>query len=80
MFLEIPGVRPGVLPEAVRPMLNDLRSFRHIFRHSYDFQLDARKLNGLVESWRAQGPEVLDGLSRFAASLLEGEAPGGEFP
>jgi predicted nucleotidyltransferase len=70
MFVDIPGVRPSVLPETTGPMLNDLRTFRHIFRHGYDFQLDASKLNNLVETWRANGSVVLDGLTRFASWLL----------
>jgi hypothetical protein len=73
MFVEIPDVRPSVLPEAAQPMLNDLRGFRHIFRHGYDFQLDASKLNRLVECWQAEESVVLDGLSRFAAWLLKTE-------
>ncbi len=73
MFVDIPGVRPAVLPEAAQPMLNDLRSFRHIFRHGYDFQLDGGKLNSLVESWHAAGAVVLDGLTRFATWLLQTE-------
>jgi hypothetical protein len=71
MLVEIPGVRPAVLPDATQAMLNDLRSFRHMFRHGYDFQLDASKLNDLIESWQAEGACVLDGLDRFAAWLLE---------
>jgi hypothetical protein len=69
MFLEIPGVRPCVLPEVLRPWLNELRSFRHVFRHSYDFELDPQKLNHLVESWRQSGPALLEALSQFALWL-----------
>ena len=46
MFLEIPAVRPAVLPADLRGFLNDLRGFRHLFRHSYDFQLDPEKFRG----------------------------------
>jgi HepT-like protein len=73
MFIEIPGLRPGVLAETARPLLDDLRSFRHVFRHGYDFQLDAVKLNRLVESWQAERSVVLDGLSRFEKWLLAEE-------
>jgi hypothetical protein len=66
MFLAIPGIRPAVLPEAVRPLLNELRSFRHLFRHSYDFQLDPVRLNALTSSWRTGGPAVLTALRIFA--------------
>lgn len=73
MFLAIPGLRPAVLPENLQSPLNDLRSFRHLFRHGYDFQLDPLRLNGLVEQWSAAAPQVLSALSAFAAWLTEPE-------
>jgi hypothetical protein len=66
MFLAIPGIRPAVLPAQVRPLLNELRSFRHLFRHSYEFQLDPVRLNSLTGSWRAGGPAVLTAMRTFA--------------
>ena len=54
MFLAIPGVRPQVLPDSARPILNELRGFRHVFRHSYDFKLDPVRLNALTERSRAE--------------------------
>lgn len=76
MFLEIPGVRPAVLPEELRPLLNDLRSFRHVFRHSYDFRLDPLKLNALVVAWREHGGAVSAALEGFAAWLRGDDSPG----
>jgi hypothetical protein len=70
MFLAIPGIRPPVLTEEVRPLLNELRSFRHMFRHSYDFQLDPVRLNALTGSWRAGGPAVATALRAFAQWLI----------
>jgi len=69
MLLEIPGVRPSVLPGHLRPLLNELRSFRHVFRHSYDFQLDPKQLNALLAAWRSGGQAVLEALRQFAAWL-----------
>jgi len=74
MFLEIPGVRPAVLPVQVRPLLNELRSFRHVFRHSYDFQLDPLKLNALVADWREGAAAVTKALRDFVA-WLRGKQP-----
>ena len=51
MFLAIPTVREAVLPAALRGFLSDLRGFRHLFRHAYDFQLDAERLQRLVGPW-----------------------------
>jgi uncharacterized protein YutE (UPF0331/DUF86 family) len=70
MFLEIPTVRPAVLPAGLRGFLNDLRGFRHLFRHSYDFQLDPEKLSRLVRDWTAARPELLAALTRFRDDLI----------
>jgi len=80
MFLEIQGVRPSVLPNGVRPLLNELRSFRHVFRHSYDFQLDPARLNTLVAAWQGGGPAVLEALRRFAVWLCQDQRPGSRAP
>jgi hypothetical protein len=44
MALEIPGVRPAVLPdETVKEMTFDLMNFRHRFRNMYSEKLDPEK-------------------------------------
>jgi len=40
MKLEIQGYRPRLIDEETFNLLNELRSFRHVFRHSYSFHLD----------------------------------------
>lgn len=70
MFLEIPHVRPAVLPESLRSNLSDLRGFRHVFRHGYDFQLDVEKLSRLVRDWRSARPILADAMVRFRDLLL----------
>src|SRR5437870_4513970 len=69
MFLAIPDLRPAVLPDSLQSALNDLRSFRHLFRHGYDFELDSARLNGLTAQWRGVHPQVRAALSDFAAWL-----------
>ena len=43
MKLTVPGYRPAVIDEELYRLLNDFRGFRHIFRHSYTFDLDWEK-------------------------------------
>ncbi|MBM3834531.1 MAG: hypothetical protein FJ403_14920 [Verrucomicrobia bacterium] len=62
-------LRPAVLPEAVRPVLDDLCGFRHVFRHSYDYSLNLQKLQQLWDLWRQDGPAVVTALRAFADSL-----------
>ncbi len=38
--LTIPGFRPAVINDDLYVLLNDFRGFRHIFRHSYIFELN----------------------------------------
>ena len=40
MRLEIRGYRPAVIDDELYILLNDFRGFRHVFRHSYTFELD----------------------------------------
>lgn len=44
MTLEIPGVRPALLSQAQLHKLDDLRSFRHAFRHLYARPIDPEKM------------------------------------
>lgn len=66
MFLEIPDVRPALFSPDLRVALDDLRGFRHIFRHSYDFQLDAEKTLHAIKHWRASSARVVSALGRFS--------------
>lgn len=70
MFLEIPTVRPAVLPESSRRALNDLRGFRHVFRHSYDLELDRERLAAVAQGWRREKAAVLKALGDFKDFLL----------
>jgi hypothetical protein len=70
MFLDIPGVRPPVLTQALRPLLHDLLGFRHLFRHSYDFNLDPARLARLSADWNSAKKELFAALQAFSDSLL----------
>lgn len=76
MFLEIPGVRPPVLPERLRPLLQDLCGFRQVFRHSYDFHLDSSRVFRLASDWDMGKEELFAALSRFGDWLLSGSTAG----
>ena len=70
MKLEIPGYRPRVIDEELYKRLDDFRSFRHKFRHSYSFELDwekeravAVKLPETASLLRTQMTQFLESLS-----------------
>jgi len=43
MSLDIEGIRPKVISKEASNYLDELRRFRHIFRHSYDSTLQGGK-------------------------------------
>lgn len=43
MSLVVQGVRPALISSETYRLLDNLRSFRHFFRHAYAYELDERK-------------------------------------
>jgi len=52
MTLNIEGIRPPIISNGSYSLLNELRKFRHLFRHAYDYELRWEKLNDLVEEYK----------------------------
>ena len=44
MLLNIKDVRPALLSETAYKILNELRGFRHVFRHTYSYGLDEERV------------------------------------
>lgn len=44
MRLQIEGVRPRLLSDESFMLLDELRGFRHVFRHAYSYKLDAERV------------------------------------
>jgi len=49
MAISIEGVRPRLLSQECFLLLDNLRSFRHLFRHAYSYELDKRKLKIVMD-------------------------------
>jgi len=49
MSFTIKGVRPAFLSKDSFVLLDNLRSFRHFFRHAYSYDLDERKVRIVLE-------------------------------
>jgi hypothetical protein len=76
MLLEIQGVRPALLSEASFQHLDELRGFRHAFRHAYSYGLDPDRVIYLLKKVLKQKSGLLDELQAFrkkVASLLAGD-------
>ena len=52
MCLDIQDIRPALISEGSFKYLNELRAFRHFFRHAYDIDVDKEKFtivaNGVI--------------------------------
>ena len=69
MQVEVPGLRPGVVPGAAIPELHELRKFRHFFRNAYVLDLDPALVRTRAESLLRIRQPVVDGLSRLRAHM-----------
>ncbi|RME66254.1 MAG: hypothetical protein D6778_05035, partial [Nitrospirae bacterium] len=49
MTLEIEGVRPFLLSQDTFRILNELRAFRHFFRHAYGYEIEGQRVMALAE-------------------------------
>jgi len=69
MKLSIEGVRPNLISETSFKFLNELRKFRHIFRHAYDYELDAKRVKELSQLLLDNFPLIKSDLSQFEAFI-----------
>ena len=78
MALEIDGVRPALLVMGDVPLIDELRAFRHVFRHIYQSELELDKLK-LVDSrtpkavaaFRSAHERFVDKLEQLIALIEE---------
>jgi hypothetical protein len=69
-LVELPGMRPAILPPALRADLVNLLAFRHFFRHAYALDLDSTKLRLEAERLARIHPLVTAALDEFDAFLV----------
>jgi hypothetical protein len=75
MVLNIEGVRPALLSDRSFRHLDELRSFRHVFRHAYSYGLDGERVFYLIKKVLNEKANVLGELNVFrekVASVLNG--------
>lgn len=65
MTLDIPDIRPAVIGDDVRSRLDELRRFRHFFRHNYAARLRAAGIAGVVDQYRTALPAFREAIGRF---------------
>ncbi|MFW5766997.1 MAG: hypothetical protein ACOCXO_01390 [Bacteroidota bacterium] len=70
----IPGIRPRVISDDSFVLLSELLAFRHVFRHAYNYNLDAHKIQELRKKLTQKNNRVqkdLDGFESFLKDVLD---------
>jgi len=66
---EVSGIRPAVISMETRQALDDFRMFRHLAHNIYTFNLDPRRIKGLIEKLPGAMGLIGQDLSLFADFL-----------
>ena len=69
MLLNIKDVRPPLLSETGYRILNELRGFRHVFRHAYSYGLDDERVGTLLRKIFEQEESVFNDLQTFRKTI-----------
>ena len=69
MQLEIQGIRPALLAAETASDLDELRRFRHLFRHAYTADLDPDKVANLAAKAVCIQRDFIQDFERFLALL-----------
>lgn len=72
MRTEIQGVRPALLLEALERDLNELRAFRHFFRHAYGVELNHDQVRAVAEIADRIREPLKAALDRFTNAIVQG--------
>lgn len=70
MMLQIPGIRPALLSEESFKALDELRAFRHVFRHAYSYGLDDERVLFLLRRVLKQKSVVLHDIEQFKVQVV----------
>ena len=69
MVIAIDGIRPAMLSDACYRDLNELRGFRHVFRHAYAYGLDDERVSVLLRKTVRNEEAILDDIKVFRSKM-----------
>lgn len=69
MRLEIHGIRPSLIGEDAFRHLDELRGFRHVFRHAYSHGLDEERVRMLLDRTLQHQPHILEEIRSFRSRI-----------
>ncbi|MDA8408572.1 MAG: hypothetical protein M0T73_17155 [Deltaproteobacteria bacterium] len=70
MVLAIEGIRPALLSEESFRILDQLRGFRHVFRHAYSHGLDEERVMILCNRIKSSNPIIKKDLACFRQAAV----------
>ncbi len=76
MHVRIEGIRPALLSKESYVSLNELRGFRHVFRHAYSYGLDDQRVLHLLRNFLSQKKLILGDLQQFRNNVRSIELEG----
>ena len=71
MLLTIEGIRPALLSETSFRHLDEIRGFRHVFRHAYSYGLDDERVLHLLNRVQKEKDNVLGDIQDFRANVAQ---------
>jgi hypothetical protein len=69
LTIAIPGFRPALIPNSLKPPLSELRGFRHVVVHAYDLRHDPEKLALLLKYARQVSEEFPGLIEKFVRTV-----------
>jgi len=71
MKLNRENIRPAIIDQKLFTFLNEIRSFRHIVRHSYDYDLDYRRMLLIVDDIETYYNYFVEKINAFIEFIQE---------
>lgn len=69
MSIDVPMIRPSLLSKNSYQVLDELRKFRHLFRHAYTYDLDTQRISALKDLIVSSYNKIIYDLERFEGFL-----------
>jgi len=71
MLVHIEQVRPALISEESYRFLNELRGFRHVFRHAYSFGMDDERVSFLLFRVLKRKELLIQDLKKFRKAIAD---------
>ena len=69
MVISFDGIRPAMLSDVCYRDLNELRGFRHVFRHAYAYGMDDERVSVLLRKTVRNEEAILNDIKVFRSKM-----------